>query len=256
MLLHLSDLHFGTEKKSCMDAIQLFCQQNHVEVVAVSGDLTQRARLKQFSDCKQFLDSLDIPYLVVPGNHDIPLYHLWDRVLKPFSQYSKFFGDSQQTLETENFYLMGLNSIRRRHHTKGCLSNAQIEYVDDQLNQAPEHKLKLVVVHQPFYTPQCINKLNKDCPTNAKSAIERWEKHHLFGLLHGHLHQTAVYNLSEIFKLDTKHPVLDIHAGTSISWRLRYGLSNSFNTISKDGFVQHYCFDEERKEFLVDFNER
>lgn len=65
MLLHLSDLHFGTEREECIQAIRLFCQQKGPEAIVISGDLTQRARFKQFYDCRQFLDSLHIPYLVV-----------------------------------------------------------------------------------------------------------------------------------------------------------------------------------------------
>ena len=76
MILHLSDLHFGTERPACMAAIRLFCQQYPLEGMVVSGDLTQRAHYKQFYDCKQFVESLNLPYLVVPGNHDIPLYHV------------------------------------------------------------------------------------------------------------------------------------------------------------------------------------
>ena len=73
MILHLSDLHFGTERPECLKAIQQFCQSHPLEAVVVSGDLTQRARFGQFFDCKKFLDQLNTPYMVIPGNHDIPL---------------------------------------------------------------------------------------------------------------------------------------------------------------------------------------
>lgn len=48
MLLHLSDLHFGTEKKECLEAIRDFCIQQQPEVIVVSGDITQRAKYEQF----------------------------------------------------------------------------------------------------------------------------------------------------------------------------------------------------------------
>ena len=92
MLLHLSDLHFGTERPECIRAIQKFCAVHKPEVVVVSGDLTQRAKFKEFYACKQFLESLNIPYFVVPGNHDIPLYHVWNRAFRPFGLYQLFFG--------------------------------------------------------------------------------------------------------------------------------------------------------------------
>ncbi len=62
-----------------------FCTQHKPEVIVVSGDITQRARYQQFYKCRQFLDSLNIPYLVVPGNHDIPLYHVWNRFFTLYS---------------------------------------------------------------------------------------------------------------------------------------------------------------------------
>ena len=110
MILHLSDLHFGTEKPECLEAIRQFCQTHPLEAVVVSGDLTQRARLSQFLACKRFLDQLETPYLVIPGNHDIPLYHLWNRLFNPFTRYQLFFGELEPTLETDNFYLVGVNS--------------------------------------------------------------------------------------------------------------------------------------------------
>ncbi|MBF7687035.1 metallophosphoesterase family protein [Acinetobacter rathckeae] len=250
MLLHLSDLHFGTEKKSCLDAIRLFCKQSsELEAVVVSGDLTQRAKFAEFLACKQFLKSLHLPYLVVPGNHDIPLYHVWKRVFYPFTFYEGFFGPAEQVLETKNFYLMGLNSIRRRHHTKGDISFAQIEQMNHKLKKAPANKLKLVVVHQPFYTPRKSHGW-KDCPKQAKLALERWGGLGLFGLLHGHLHHTGVYNLTQLFDLNVTQPIWDIHAGTATSWRLRKNQPNSFNTISATGEVKHYSFHELKGVYL------
>lgn len=252
MILHLSDLHFGTERPACMAAIRLFCQQYPLEAVVVSGDLTQRARYKQFYDCKQFVESLNLPYLVVPGNHDIPLYHVWNRIFSPFTRYKIFFGHMETVLETKNFYLIGVNSIRRRYHTRGHISLEQIQQIDQRLMMAPKRKIKLIVAHQPFYTPPDNPHGIKDCPMLGRMALESWSQSGLNGLLHGHLHQSAVYDLNQIYHLGVDHPVLDIHAGTAISYRLHRGLPNSFNVIYPNADVQHYYFDEQRKEFILD----
>lgn len=253
MLLHLSDLHFGTEKIACLNAIRQFCRQHAVEVIAVSGDLTQRATIQQFQDCKAFLDSLKIPYLVVPGNHDLPLYHIWHRMFQPFSRYEAFFGQPEQILETEHFYLVGVNSIRRRHHTKGRLSKKQILCIDTKLAQASSKKLKIVVVHQPFYVPVERPRDVSDCPNLAKKALKRWGKQGLFGLLHGHFHQSGIYDLNKAYQLNLNHAILDIHAGTASSWRLHHGEANGFNVVKDDGSVEHYLFDEKHKKFKLVF---
>lgn len=252
MILHLSDLHFGTEKIECITAIQRFCLAHKPEAVVVSGDLTQRARYQQFYHCKQFLDSLDIPYLVVPGNHDIPLYHLWNRVFSPFARYHLFFGRLEDRLETEHFSIVGINSIRRRYHTKGHISLEQIQQVDHMLQHVPEHKIKVIVAHQPFYTPPDNDHGVKDCPILGKMALEVWSKSGLNMLLHGHLHQSAVYDLNLIYQLHALHPVLEIHAGTATSHRLHHDLPNSFNVIENNMDVTPYYFSEQLQDFVID----
>ncbi|WP_436899420.1 metallophosphoesterase family protein [Acinetobacter gyllenbergii] len=249
MLLHLSDLHFGTEREGCLQAIKQFCQQHRPEAIVVSGDLTQRARFKQFYACRQFLDALNLPYIVVPGNHDIPLYHVWNRFFSPFVRYQAFFGRLETTLETAHFYIVGMNSIRRRYHTRGHISLDQIHETYEKLNNAPANKIKLVVFHQPFYTfPN--EHGDKDCPVLGKIALEKWGTTGLFGLLHGHLHKVAVHDLNQTFQLGFDHPILDIHAGTATSNRLRFGFSNSFNVILNDGTIDHYWFDENSGVFI------
>lgn len=249
MLLHLSDLHFGTERPECIRAIKKFCEQHQPEVVVVSGDLTQRAKLKEFYACKQFLESLKTPYFVVPGNHDIPLYQLWNRFFRPFGLYQLFFGSLENTLITEHFYLIGMNSIRRRYHTRGHISIEQIQHVDDVLQKAPVNKLKIIVSHQPFYTDNENHHL-KDCPALGQFAIKEWGQHQLYALLHGHLHLVAVYDLNKEFQLNLPHPVYEVHAGTAISTRLHKNMPNSFNVILNDGSFQHWFFDEASQLFV------
>lgn len=250
MLLHLSDLHFGTEQNNCLAAIQLFCRENPIELIAVSGDLTQRARFLQFWQCKHFLDALNLPYIVVPGNHDIPLLNIWNRLTRPFGAYHAFFGNSDSVIESEHFFVVGLNSIRRRHHTRGAISEQQISQTQQQLAAAPAHKIKLVMLHQPFYGAPDDPEDYKDCPSAARRALQHWSSQGLMGVLHGHLHQIGVFNLSQIYALDTLSPVYDIHAGTACSTRLRDGIPNSFNTISPQGAISHYVFDALKQQFV------
>lgn len=251
MILHLSDLHFGTERPECLAAIQQFCETHQPEAVVVSGDLTQRARLTQFYACKRFLDRLNTPYLVIPGNHDIPLYHLWNRLFQPFTRYRLFFGKLESVLETAHFYLIGVNTIRRRYHTKGHLSLEQIDGIDLKLQQAPSSKLKIIVTHQPFYVPVQDKRGLKDRPIKAKVALKAWARHGLFAVLHGHLHRTAVYDLNAQFDLGVSHPVYDVHAGTSASHRLHKNAPNSFNVIEISGKISQYFFDEVTQSFVL-----
>lgn len=249
MILHLSDLHFGTEKIECLNAIRNFCRLHQPEAVVVSGDLTQRARFKQFYQCRKFLDSLNAPYLIIPGNHDIPLYHVWNRIFQPFNRYQIMFGHTESILETEHFYVIGINTIRRRYHTRGYLSFEQIQEIDLKLQQAPLDKLKIIVAHQPFFVTNLDKRGLKDCPRLAKIALDTWGKHGLYALLHGHLHHAAVYDLNAAFKLGLSQPIYDVHAGTATSSRLHKGQPNSFNLLKEGGQISEYIFNATQQNF-------
>lgn len=250
MLLHLSDLHFGTEQVDRVKALQQFCSDHPPELIVVSGDLTQRARYQQFFKCREFLENLGRPYLVVPGNHDIPLYHVWRRFMSPFGRFQLFFGSPEQELRTAHFFVIGVNSIRPKYHTKGSISMRQIHHVSERLAQIPENILKFVAVHQPFYTePE--DKHRKDCPVMGGIALTHWSKQGLNGLLHGHLHQSAVYHLNPFYHLNAHQPVLDIHAGTALSDRLHHQDKNGFNCIYTNGAIEAFIFDEGEKCFKI-----
>ncbi|SEL19716.1 metallophosphoesterase family protein [Acinetobacter sp. DSM 11652] len=251
MILHLSDLHFGTEQQDCLDAITHFVAEHLIEAVVVSGDLTQRARFSQFYHCKKFLEELNVPYIVIPGNHDIPLFHLWRRFLSPFHRYKLFFGEMEQTLETEHFYIIGINTIHPKYHTKGRITEFQIQEIDQKMKLAPQDKLKILLTHQPFYSGDHGINMSKDRPKNTEKALKTWASSGLNAILHGHLHVSAVYDLNKIFQLNAQHPILDIHAGTATSHRLHHDFSNSFNLIDEKLKVREYRFDSRFKKFYL-----
>lgn len=78
-LVHISDLHFGTENQEAAKALLRDIHILAPSIVVVSGDLTQRAKLSEFKAVKKFLDRISFPKIIVPGNHDIPLYNLFGK---------------------------------------------------------------------------------------------------------------------------------------------------------------------------------
>lgn len=74
LLLHLSDIHFGhPEVPAAVRAIERRLRERRWDLVAISGDLTQRNRRSQFIKARAFLDaaSASAPTIVIPGNHDV-----------------------------------------------------------------------------------------------------------------------------------------------------------------------------------------
>src|ERR1035437_3656295 len=93
VLLQISDPHFGTEQPPVVEALAALSRQQRPDLLVVSGDITQRARPGQFRAARAFIDRLDAPVLVSPGNHDIPLFDLYARRHHPYARYRDAFGD-------------------------------------------------------------------------------------------------------------------------------------------------------------------
>src|SRR5712691_2781756 len=78
-LAHLLDPHFGRIEPATVQALIATVSEARPDVVLVSGDFTQRAKAHEFQEARRFLDALPSPKIVVPGNHDIPLYNVLAR---------------------------------------------------------------------------------------------------------------------------------------------------------------------------------
>src|SRR5688572_18976297 len=121
MLLHISDPHFGTEQTPVVDALLRLVHEQPPEQVILSGDITQRARRAQFAAARAFVDRLGAARtLVVPGNHDIPLFNLPARVLAPYAGFVDAFGaELEPVAESARWLVIALNTTRAQRHKHG-----------------------------------------------------------------------------------------------------------------------------------------
>src|SRR3569832_2307049 len=125
-IVHLSDLHFGHIKPSLIDPLIGIVREVEPDLVAVSGDLTQRARSHQFQQARSFLDALPKPQIVVPGNHDVPLHNIFARFLKPLTNYKRYItSDLQPTYEDEEVAIVGVNTARSSVFKGGLINTTQ-----------------------------------------------------------------------------------------------------------------------------------
>src|SRR2546423_11611694 len=112
-LIHLSDLHFGRVDPVLIDPLIRVIREVAPDVVAVSGDLTQRARSYQFQQARFFLDALPKPQIIVPGNHDIPLHNVFARFLEPLTKYKRYIAEDLNPIyEDEEVAIVGVNTAR------------------------------------------------------------------------------------------------------------------------------------------------
>ena len=126
-IVHLSDLHFGRVDPAILPALRRAVAVAAPDLVAVSGDITQRARIAEFKAAAHFLETLPAPLLVVPGNHDLPLYNVLLRWLSPLDRYRRFItSDLAPFYEDAEIAVLGVNTARA------------LTFKDGRINRAPD----------------------------------------------------------------------------------------------------------------------
>jgi len=112
-IVHLSDLHFGRIDPSLLEPLRRAVTDSQPDLTVISGDFTQRARRSQFAAAREFLDSLKMTTLVVPGNHDIPLFDVVERFAAPLTRYRQFIAaELEPEYEDDEMIVIGVNTAR------------------------------------------------------------------------------------------------------------------------------------------------
>ncbi|MCY0853990.1 metallophosphoesterase family protein [Cupriavidus sp. D39] len=230
LLLQISDPHFGTELPDVVEALVRLVHDAAPELVVLSGDITQRARRKQFLAARAFVDRLHVAAtLIIPGNHDIPLFNLGSRLFRPYANYRQAFGDELEPIfESDQWLVITLNTTRFYRHKNGEVSAEQVERVAARLEQAAETQLRVVVTHQPVAVTSVHDKTN--LLHGCAAAVRRWSQAGADLILGGHIHLPFVTALHERFAT-LPRKVWAVQAGTAVSSRVRFEAGNSVNLI-------------------------
>ena len=250
-LVHLSDIHFGRVDARCVPPLVRTIQSLGPDLVALSGDLTQRARTSQFVQARSFLRQLPFPQVVVPGNHDVPLFNLAARFLSPFDGYRRYITDDlEPVFQDGEMIVVGLNSARSLpFHGGGRLSEAQVTRAAARLAAAPPDAVRIVVTHHPFDLPEGHG--DKDLIGRSAMAMAQLAAVGADLFLAGHLHVSHVGWTAERYQI-AGHSALVVQAGT-LSTRER-GEANSFNVlrIQRPAIdVERYAWDEVSSAFSL-----
>jgi 3',5'-cyclic AMP phosphodiesterase CpdA len=226
VLLQISDPHFGTEQPPVVDALLRLHRQVQPTLVVLSGDVTQRARRGQFAAAESFCRQLaPTPIVAIPGNHDIPLFNVAVRMLQPYANFQRVFGNEMEPRYCgEGLLVLCVNTTRPRRHKDGEVSEAQIERVARELRQAPSEHVRIVVTHQPVHvvrTQDLENLLH-----GHEAAVRAWSEAGADIIMGGHIHLPYVRPLAQAGRRTWA-----VQAGTAVSHRIRDNVPNSVNIV-------------------------
>lgn len=225
-VLHISDTHFGTERAPVVQALLDLAGRLSPELVVLSGDITQRARARQFAAARKFVSDLGLPVLAIPGNHDIPLFNIAARLLHPYGGYKRAMGVTlEPVFSSDGLLVIGVNTTRPARRKHGEVSRAQVDRVCARLRQARPGQLRIVVVHQPIRaaTEGDVSNLL----IGRDIAVPAWVGAGADLVLGGHIHLPYVVPLGE----PAGRQAWVVQAGTALSRRVRWGIPNSVNVL-------------------------
>lgn len=251
-LAHISDLHFGSEDPATAEALVAHLNAGGHDLVIVSGDLTLAARHREFEAARGFLDRLEAPALVIPGNHDITPYRLDERFATPYRRWRRHVSHE---LEPEwigaDVAVFGVNTARRLmmrlNWAHGSISRRQIAHLSERLAGVPEGLFRIVVAHHPFLE-DAAHDGRTPLVRRAAKALAAFSRHEVDLVTCGHLHRTYSAAFTVSAGGSRPHPLpedADVHverktaqvtviqAGTALSHRRR-GEANSYNLIEID----------------------
>lgn len=235
-ILHASDLHFGPAfDRVAGEAFQVAARKMAPDIVVLSGDFTQRAKEAEFREAREYMDRLPgLPLVVTPGNHDVPLYRVFERIFAPYRNYRAWISPELDSVtRIPGAVVVSLASTAPlRAIVNGRIDRHQIEFAARAFREADASDARIVVAHHHF-APAPDYEGDRAMP-GARQVLDALSDMSVEMILGGHLHRAYIGNSLDVYPgRDREHGIVIVQSGTTTSQRgrARERAKNSFNVI-------------------------
>ena len=229
LLFHLSDIHFGLEDNQALDWVKQEISERRPDAVAITGDLTMRARHREFDAATHWIRSLDVPTTVEVGNHDMPYFNPIERFFAPYRRFRGMEELVEREIDLNGLAIVPLKTAVRAqprlNWSKGWITGQALDKCLAALDALPKGTKALVAAHHPLRE---VGTQGTALTRNGSKALAELAKRPVAAVISGHVHDA--FDIEE----DTPNgPVRMIGAGT-LSKRTR-STPPSFNEFAWDG---------------------
>ena len=229
LIFHLSDIHFGLENNRALDWVKAEIAARRPDAVAITGDITMRARSREFAAATAWIRSLEAPITLEVGNHDLPYFNLFARFFAPYADFRGVEEMVEKELNLPGLAIVPLKTTARAqprlNWSKGWITGASLERCLKAIDALPAGTLALVTAHHPLRE---VGTTGTALTRNGSKALAELAKRPVAAVLSGHVHDAF-----DIVEETANGPVRMIGAGT-LSQRIR-STPPSFNEIVWDG---------------------
>ena len=228
-IFHLSDIHFGLEDRLALRWVEQQIARLQPDAIAITGDLTMRARHREFAAATAWINALEVPVTVEVGNHDMPYFNPIERFFAPYRRFRGMEEKVERELDLGALAIVPLKTAVRAqprlNWSKGWVTEGALNKCLAAIDALPAGTEALVAVHHPLRE---VGTEGTALTKHGEKALRELAKRPVRAVLSGHVHDAF-----DIMEDTPAGPVRMIGAGT-LSQRTR-STPPSFNEITWDG---------------------
>jgi 3',5'-cyclic AMP phosphodiesterase CpdA len=227
-LFHISDIHFGCEDQQAIDWVRNRIAAEKPDAVLLTGDLTMRARTREFQAACDWILTLEAPVTVEVGNHDLPYFNLLERFFMPYRRIHRIERMVERELALPGVSIVPLRTTARAqwrfNWSRGWVGPRALARSLKCIDQISDRKVVLVTAHHPLVEVRRGKAMTK----GGERALAALAEARVTAVLSGHVHDPF-----DLVHETPNGPVRMIGAGT-LSKRIR-STPCSFNELTVEG---------------------
>jgi 3',5'-cyclic-AMP phosphodiesterase len=251
-IAQVSDVHVGGSLSlptESLDGIIARLRAMEPDVVVLAGDLTTDGYEWEYEEAAQWVDKIEFPKIVIPGNHDsrnVGYVHFRRLFGEPYSRYRSAFDPVRaERLQATGFTIVGLDSSEPDVN-EGRVGRDRYAWIREQFDESGD--IRIVTVHHHLVAIPGTGR-ERNIVLDAGDLLYTLTDLDVDLVLSGHKHVPFFWGVNGM---------LICNSGTAGSRRVRAGSPPSWNELHIDAATikvfTHYL--DGRRELSVIFSRK